>query len=97
MYTIVIPGQIYRALDGLGVYEEAGDVALKAFKEAAGRTYGRVPRHFVTGDTGTLKAVLKVMADLVGEVDRGVTLCYELGVERNPLDRCARQPLLPAV
>lgn len=95
-YVIVIPGQLYRGLDALGVYEDASGAAVKAFSEAETRFYGRGTRHFVTGDARTLKEVLAVIAALVDEVDRGVTHCYDLGMERNRLDTCARQPVLPA-
>ena len=95
MYTIVLPGKMHRALDVLGVFEEdVPEDAVKAFRAAVHRPYGKGTQATLTGSRQTIQGVLKVLRRMADEADDGIVSVRSLGADdMRKLRTVSRQPL----
>ena len=98
MYAIVMPGKMHRALDLLGVFEEnVPEDAVKVFRAAVHRTYGKGTQATVTGPRPAVQGVLDVLNRMVDEADNGTVPVRALGDDMRRLRIVSKQPLLRAV
>ena len=96
-YVITMPGKLYQGMVALGAIEDAAisQGAVNAFEGANERRRGRGSTYEIVGTRSPLSEILEVLKELVLEMDGGVGLTRDLGVEGSQLRAAARQAMVP--